>query len=149
MDRREKYKKFLTIFIEAHPSLIKLDQYKKAQELWNTLKEDNEKLNTKIMRQKSRASEMKSRHIKSFLVKSKRKSSPQTESRENPPNLEEEEAIETVAIPHDDENENETRGLLKHNYTFFFINNQKFKQSPQKSLICQTISKQFAGANKR
>ena len=33
--------------------------------------------------------------------------------------------------------------------TLFFINNQKFKQSPRKSLICQTISKQFAGANKR
>ena len=31
----------------------------------------------------------------------------------------------------------------------FFINNQKFKQSPRKSLICETISKQFAGANKR
>ena len=25
---------------------------------------------------------------------------------------------------------------LLHNYTFFFINNQKFKQSPRKSLIC-------------
>ena len=31
----------------------------------------------------------------------------------------------------------------------FFINNQTFKQSPRKSLILQTISKQFAGANKR
>ena len=31
----------------------------------------------------------------------------------------------------------------------FFKNNQKFKQSPQKSLTCQTISKQFAGADKR
>ena len=30
-----------------------------------------------------------------------------------------------------------------------FINNQKFKQMPRKSLICYTISKQFAGANKR
>ena len=149
MDRREKYEKFLIIFIEAHPSLIKLDQYKKAQELWNTWKEDDEKLNTEIMHQKSRASEIKSRHIKSFLVKSKRKPFPQTESRENPPNLEEEESIETVAIPLDDEKENETRGLLKHNYTFFFINNQKFKQSPRKSLIFQIISKQFAGANKR
>ena len=38
---------------KAHPSLIKLDQYKKAQELWNTLKEDDEKLNTEIMRLKS------------------------------------------------------------------------------------------------
>ena len=33
--------------------------------------------------------------------------------------------------------------------TLFFINNQKFKQSPRKSPICQTISKQSAGANKR
>ena len=64
MDRREKYEKFLKIFIEAHPSLIKLDQYKKAQELWNRLKEDDEKLNIEIMRLKSRASEIKSRHIK-------------------------------------------------------------------------------------
>ena len=31
----------------------------------------------------------------------------------------------------------------------FFKNNQKLKQSPQKSIICYTISKQFAGANKR
>ena len=38
---------------------------------------------------------------------------------------------------------------IKIGYTFFFINNQKFKQSPRKSLICETISKQFAGANKR
>ena len=35
------------------------------------------------------------------------------------------------------------------NYAFFFINNKKFKQSPRKSLICYTISKQFAAANKR
>ena len=33
--------------------------------------------------------------------------------------------------------------------TSLFINNQKFKQSPGKSLICQTISKKIAGANKR
>ena len=76
--------------------MIKSDPYKKAQELWNTWKEDDEKLNTKIMHLKSQASEIKSRHIKSFF-------SPQTESRENPPNLEEEETIETVASPHDDE----------------------------------------------
>ena len=67
MDRREKYKKFLKIFIEAHPSLIKSDQYRKAQELWNTLKKDDEKFNTGIMRLMSRASEIKSRHIKSFF----------------------------------------------------------------------------------
>ena len=60
IDRREKHQKFLKIFIEAHPSLTKLDQYKKAQELCNTLKEDDEKLNTEIMRLKSRASEIKS-----------------------------------------------------------------------------------------
>ena len=30
-----------------------------------------------------------------------------------------------------------------------FINNQKFKQTSQKSLFFKTISKQFAGANKR
>ena len=34
-------------------------------------------------------------------------------------------------------------------YTLFLVNNQRFEQSPRKSLICQTISKQFAGANKR
>ena len=34
-------------------------------------------------------------------------------------------------------------------YTLFLVNNQRFKQSPRKSLICQTISKQFGGANKR
>ena len=34
--------------------------------------------------------------------------------------------------------------------TFFIhISSQKFKQSARKSLICQTISKQFAGANKK
>ena len=32
---------------------------------------------------------------------------------------------------------------------FFLINNQKFKQSPRKSLICLKICKQFAGENKR
>ena len=117
IDRREKYEKFLKIFIEAHPSLIKLDQYKKAQELWNRLKEDDEKLNTEIMRLKSRASEIKSRHIKSFFVKSKRKPFLQTESRKYPPNLEEKETIETVAILHDDEKETETQGLFKHNYS--------------------------------
>ena len=31
----------------------------------------------------------------------------------------------------------------------FFINNNKFKQLPRKSLICYTIPKQFAVANKR
>ena len=31
----------------------------------------------------------------------------------------------------------------------FLINNQKCKQSPRKSLICETISKKFAGATKR
>ena len=31
----------------------------------------------------------------------------------------------------------------------FSINNQKSKELPRKCLICQTISKQFAGANKR
>ena len=30
----------------------------------------------------------------------------------------------------------------------FYINNQKFKQSPRSSLICETISKQLVGANK-
>ena len=30
------------------------------------------------------------------------------------------------------------------NIQLFYINNQKFKQSPLKSLIYQTISKQFA-----
>ena len=34
-------------------------------------------------------------------------------------------------------------------YTFFFRNNHKLKLSPRKSLICETISKQFARANKR
>ena len=33
--------------------------------------------------------------------------------------------------------------------TPLFINNQKFKQSTRKSLICLTISKQFSGANKK
>ena len=35
-------------------------------------------------------------------------------------------------------------GRLLH---LLFINNQKFKQSPQKSIICLTISKQFAKLN--
>ena len=52
-----------------------------------------------------------------FLWSPLRKSSPQTESRENPPNLEKEETTETVVIPHDDEKENETQGLFKHNYS--------------------------------
>ena len=33
--------------------------------------------------------------------------------------------------------------------TLFFINNQNFKQSPRKSIICLTISKEFSGVNKR
>ena len=32
---------------------------------------------------------------------------------------------------------------------FIYVSNQKFKQSVWKSLTCQTISKQFARANKR
>ena len=39
--------------------------------------------------------------------------------------------------------------LLLRDLHLFFINTQKFKQSPRKYLICQTISKQFAGANTR
>ena len=39
--------------------------------------------------------------------------------------------------------------LLIFFYTFFFINNQTFKQSPRKSLVCYTISEQFSRANKR
>ena len=31
----------------------------------------------------------------------------------------------------------------------FYINNQKFKQSSRKSIICKTISKQFAGENEK
>ena len=42
-----------------------------------------------------------------------------------------------------------TDSTFKERYTFFYINNQKFKQSHRKSLICYTISKQFARANKR
>ena len=63
-------------------------QYKKARELWNTLKENDEKLKTDFMRLKSRASEIKSRHIKLFFCEiqakafsSKRKSRQFTESR--------------------------------------------------------------------
>ena len=32
---------------------------------------------------------------------------------------------------------------------FFYLNNQKFKKSLRKSLICEAISKQFVRANKR
>ena len=39
--------------------------------------------------------------------------------------------------------------ILSRSTSFFFINNQKFKQSPRKPIICYTISKQFAGENKR
>ena len=42
-----------------------------------------------------------------FFVKSKRKPFPRRESPDNPQNLDEEETTETVAIPHDDEKENE------------------------------------------
>ena len=87
-DNQGQARKVRKILIEVHPSLIKLYQYKKAQELWNTLRGDNEKLMTEIIRLKSRASEIKSRHIKSFFVKSiakafssNRKSRKSTESR--------------------------------------------------------------------
>ena len=50
-------------------------------------------------------------------MKSERKPFLQTESRKYPPNLEEKETIETVAILHDDEKETETQGLFKHNYS--------------------------------
>ena len=40
------------------------------------------------------------------------------------------------------------KGTLKEKWnTPFFINNQKFKQLPQKFLIKQTIAKQFGEAN--
>ena len=67
MDARAKYEIFLKVFIEANPSLIKSDQYSKAQDLWNKVKGDEEELNSTLLHLKSRASLVKSRNIKSFF----------------------------------------------------------------------------------
>lgn len=45
MDKRVKYENLLKAFIEAYPSLKKAEQYSKAQELWNKLKDNDEELN--------------------------------------------------------------------------------------------------------
>ena len=42
-----------------------------------------------------------------------------------------------------------TKKAIYHYNFFIYVSNQKFKQSVRKSLIYQTISEQFAGANKR
>ena len=43
---------------------------------------------------------------------------------------------------------NKSINLLKSTLHLFFINSEKFKQSPPKSLICYTISKQSVRENK-
>ena len=67
MDTHVKYEKFLKAYIEAYQSLKKADQYTRAQELWNKLKNDEEKLNIELLRLKSRASHAKSQNLKSFF----------------------------------------------------------------------------------
>ena len=40
----EKYNVFIKFFREAHPSMKKEPQYSEGQKIWNTMKNDSEKL---------------------------------------------------------------------------------------------------------
>ena len=46
----EKYNVFIKFFREAHPSMKKETQYSEGQKLWNTMKNDSEKLSHEIAR---------------------------------------------------------------------------------------------------
>ena len=68
----EKYNVFTKFFREAHPSMKKETQYSEGQKLWNTMKNDSEKLSHKIAKLKAKAATIKSRnlHMWSSFLKS-------------------------------------------------------------------------------
>ena len=53
----------MKFFWEAHPSMKKETQYSEGQKLWNTMKNDSEKLSHKIAKLKAKAATIKSRNL--------------------------------------------------------------------------------------
>ena len=94
----EKYV-FIKFLREAHPSLKKETQYSEGQKLWNTMKNDSEKLSHEIAKLKAKAATIKSRNLhmwSSFLKPSS--AAPKRLREENVPQVEEhpDEAIVVV-----------------------------------------------------
>ena len=52
---KEKYNVFMNFFREAHPSMKKETQYSEGQRLWNTMRNDSEKLSHEIAQLKAKA----------------------------------------------------------------------------------------------
>ena len=85
----EKYV-FIKFLREAHPSLKKETQYSEGQKLWNTMKNDSEKLSHEIAKLKAKAATIKSRNLhmwSSFLKPSS--AAPKRLRKENVPQVEE------------------------------------------------------------
>ena len=85
----EKYV-FIKFLREAHPSLKKETQYSEGQKLWNTMKNDSEKLSHEIAKLKAKAATIKSRNLhmwSSFLKPSS--AAPNRLRKENVPQVEE------------------------------------------------------------
>ena len=59
----EKYNVFTKFFRKAHPSMKKETQYSEGQKLWNTMKNDSEKLSHEIAKLKTKAATIKSRNL--------------------------------------------------------------------------------------
>ena len=93
------YDVFMKFFWEAHPSMKKETQYSEGQKLWNTMKNDSEKLSHEIAKLKAKADTIKSRNLhiwSSFLKPSS--AAPKRLWEENVPQVEEhlDEAITAV-----------------------------------------------------
>ena len=86
----EKYNVFMKFFREAHLSTKKETQYSQGQKLWNTMKNDSEKLSHEIAKLKAKAAAIKSRNLhiwSSFLKPSS--AAPKRLREENVPHVEE------------------------------------------------------------
>ena len=57
---QQRYDKFIKTFNEANVDLTKENQYKKGQELWNSVKSDKERLAKTIRQLKTKAAKRKS-----------------------------------------------------------------------------------------
>ena len=95
----EKYNVFIKFFRVAHPTMKKETQYSEGQKLWNTMKNDSEKLSHEIAKLKAKAATIKSRNLhmwSSFLKPSS--AAPKRLREENVPQVEEhpDEAIVVV-----------------------------------------------------
>ena len=93
----EKYV-FIKFLREAHPSLKKETQYSEGQKVWNTMKNDLEKLSHEIATVKAKAATIKSRNLhmwSSFLKPSS--AAPKRLRKENVRQVEEH-PDETIAV---------------------------------------------------